>query len=99
MYFEVFLEIFVASFALFGFFSLLKLLWIVFFGYDNLKVCVEVDTPETAENIDLFLKEAKSTCLAIGGRGIFVVVEKKYCSEELVNKLEENKIRYTVNEK
>ena len=96
MYFKVFLEIIVAIFAFFGFFCLIKFIGVIWFGYDNVRVALEVDTRETAENIEEFLKEAETTCLAWGGREIAVLVKSEYADERFLKKLERRHVKYYI---
>lgn len=96
MYFEVFLKILVAFFALFGFFSLVKLIWCVWFGYDNVRVTVEIDSRDTVENIDEYLSEARTLCRIRGGSDLAVMIRKEFYDEKLVKKLEKRKLRYYV---
>ena len=94
MYFEVFLKIFVGIFAIFGFYCLVKLVMVTLFGYDNIRVAVEVDSKDTAANINTFLKEAEEFCLVCGGREIAVLVKKEFGDEKLLRKLERKNIKY-----
>ena len=96
MYFEVFLKIFVCLFAIFGFYCLVKLVGVTWFGYDNVRVTIEVDSRETAANINAYIKEAEEFCLACGGRKIAVIVKKEFGDEKLLKKLERRNIRYYV---
>lgn len=94
MYFEVFLKIFVGIFAVFGFYCLIKLAMVTLFGYDNIRVTIEVDSRDTAANINDFLKEAEEFCLVCGGREIAVLVKKEFADEKLFRKLERKNVKY-----
>ena len=96
MYFEVFLEIFVAFFAFFGVFCLVKLVGTVWFGYDNVRVTIDVDSPDTVTHIEDYIKEAKNTCFFWGEREIAVLVRRAYYNEALISKLERKHIKYYV---
>ena len=96
MYFEVFFEILVALFALFGFFSLVKLIGAVWFGYDNIRVALEVDSKDSVENIEEYIAEAKELCLMRGGRQIAVIIRREYFDELLIKKLEKSRVKYYV---
>lgn len=96
MYFEVFLEIFAAIFALFGIYCLIRLVGATWFGYDNVRAAVEVDSTDTAENINSYLKEAERICLLRGGGRIAVLVRREYCSDKLIRRLKKRKIKYYV---
>lgn len=96
MYFEVFFEILVALFALFGFFCLIKLIGVIWFGYDNVRVALEVDSRDSAENIDEYIAEAKELCLVRGGRQIAVIVGREYFDEALSKRLEKGRVKYYV---
>ena len=96
MYFEVFLKIFVGIFSIFGFCCLVKLVGVTWFGYENVRVTIDVDSLDTAENINLYLKEAEDFCLVCGGREIAVLVRKEFNSEKLLRKLERRNIKYYI---
>ena len=96
MYFKVFLEIIVAIFAFFGFFCLIKLICVVWLGYDNVRVAIEVDTQDTAKNIEDFLRDAETTCLAWGGREIAILVRSEFADERLIKKLERKHVKYYI---
>lgn len=96
MYFEVFLKIFVGIFAVFGFYCLVKLVGVTWFGYDNIRVTVDVDSPDAVENINAYIKEAEDFCLACGGGEIAVLVRREYSDEKLLRKLERRNIKYYV---
>ena len=96
MYFKVFLEILVAFFALFGVYSLVKLMSVVWFGYDNVRVVVEVDGRDAVQNIDEYLHEARDLCLMRGGRELAVVIRKELFDEKLAEKLDKKRIKYYV---
>ena len=96
MYFEVFLKIFVGVFAVFGFYCLIKLVSVTWFGYDNIRVTVEVDSPNVCENINEYLKEAEDFCLVCGGGKIAVLVNREYSNERLLRTLERKNIKYYI---
>ena len=96
MYFEVFLEILIAVFAFLGIFCFVKIFGIVFFGYDNILVAVEIDSPDSLQNIEKYVREADMTCLAVGGRDIIVIVKQEYFNENLANELEDKNLKYYV---
>lgn len=96
MYFEVFLKIFVGIFAVFGLYCLIKLVGVTWFGYDNIRVTVDVDSRDTAENINEFLKEAEDFCLVCGGGEVAVLIRSQFNDEKLVRKLERRNIKYYV---
>ena len=96
MYFEVFFQILLALFALFGFFSLVKLIGAMWFGYDNIRVALEIDSKDSAENIEEYIAEARELCLMRGGRQIAVIVRREYFDDTLIKKLEKGRIKYYV---
>lgn len=96
MCFEVFLKIFVAVFSLFGAFCLIRLAIVTWFGYDNVRAAIEVDSAQTAENIDEYIKEAESICLLRGGGRIAVIIRRELYDEKLVKRLERRKIKIYV---
>ena len=96
MYFEVFLKIFVGIFAVFGFFCLVKLVGVTWFGYDNVRVTIDIDSPDTVENINSYLNEAENLCLVCGGGEVVVLVRNEYSDEKLLKKLERRNIKYYI---
>ena len=96
MCFEVFLEILVGVFAFFGAFCLVKLLGIIWFGYDNVQISVEIDSPDSVKNIEKYIREADVTCLALGGREIVVLVKREYLNDELIEIFEKKNLKYYV---
>lgn len=96
MYFEVFLKIFVGIFAVFGFFCLVKLVGVTWFGYDNVRVTIDIDSPDTVENINSYLNEAENLCLVCGGGEVAVLVRHEYSDEKLLKKLERRNIKYYI---
>lgn len=96
MCFEVFLKIFVAVFSLFGAFCLIRLAFVTWFGFDNVRVAIEVDSTETAENISEYIREAEALCLLRGGGRIAVIVKREFCNDKLVKRLERRKIKIYV---
>ena len=96
MYFEVFLKIFVGLFAVFGFYCLIKLVSVTWFGYENIRVTVEVDSPDACANINEYLKEAEDFCFVCGGRSIAVLINREYSNERLIKKLERKNIKYYI---
>ena len=96
MYFEVFLKIFVGLFAVFGFYCLIKLVSVTWFGYDNIRVTLEIDSDDTVEKLNEYLKEAEDFCLICGGGSIAVLVNREYSNEKLIRKLERRNIKYYI---
>ncbi|MBQ7294118.1 MAG: hypothetical protein IJW79_10315 [Clostridia bacterium] len=96
MYFEVFLEIFVGVFAFFGIFCFVKIVGLIWFGYDNVQVAVEIDSPDSVENVQKYIREADMTCFALGGREIVIIVKREYYTDELVKKLDGANLKYYI---
>ena len=96
MCFEVFLKIFVALFAVFGFYCFVKLISLTCFGYDNVRVTIDVDSVDTVENINDYLKEAENFCLVCGGGKVAVLIRREFSDEKLIRKLDRRKIKYYI---
>lgn len=96
MYFEAFLEIILALFAVYGVYSLYRFVFSVILGYDNIRIVLEVDTKEVADNIDAYLKEARENCLALFGKQVAVIIRRDLLSEGLIKKLDRKRIKYYV---
>ena len=88
MYFEAFLKIILAFFSVFGIYSVFKFIFTAVLGYENIRIVLEVDTQEVADNIEAYLREARENCLALCGKQIAVIIRREYLSERLVKKLE-----------
>lgn len=96
MYFEVFLEIVIAAFAVFGLFSLVSLIGETYFRSDNILLAVEVDTEQVASELAACLKEARDAFFLRGKSEIVVIIKRELATKELLSWLERKKIRYIV---
>ena len=75
MCFEVVFQILIAIFAIFGVFSLAKVVEETWFESDNIAVCLLVNSFEVSNNIEYYLKEIFRKPLSRGG-GVVVLIEE-----------------------
>ena len=94
MYFEVFLEIVIAAFAVFGLFSLVELIGETYFRSDCLVLAVEVDSEQVARELSSYLKEAREAFVLRGNSEVLVVIKRELATAELLAWLERKRIRY-----
>ena len=96
MYFEVFLEIVIAAFAVFGLFSLVSLIGEAYFRSDSILLAVEVDTEQVASELATYVKEARDSFFLRGKSEILVIIKREFATEELLGWLTRKKMRYIV---
>ncbi len=94
MYFEVFLEILIAAFAVFGLFSLVVLAGERLFGSDELILAIEVNEAYVAKELESYVKEARGSCFLRGRSEIVVILKKEFATDEMLLWLKQKKIRY-----
>ena len=95
MCFEVIFPIVLIGFSVFGLYAVIAFAGETWFGSDNISVCLIIDTEDMMLHLDDCLKEAKKKPMA-RSRGVTVLVHEKYAAEEVLGKLERQKIRYYV---
>ena len=95
MCFEVFFQILIAAFAVFGVYALLAFVRMTWFVSDNILVCVDVDTDETARELFAYLAEAQGLPLA-RGNGVLVLLRRAYATDEMKEMLMSRHIRFCV---
>lgn len=95
MCFEVILPIVLAGFSIFGLYALLVYIGDTWFGSENISVCLEVDTKEVADHLDVYLKEALRKPISRSG-GVVVLVRREYASEFLLRRLARRNLRYYI---
>ena len=96
MYFEVFLKVTIAIFAVFGVYSLMMLISEYACRSQNIVISVEVDCREVAENIEQYLSEAEKLFFLRSGSDITVILQNQYATAETLEKIEHRNIRYYV---
>ena len=84
MYVRVAIEVIVAMFAVFGFYSAIKLLAQRIFSSDNIIIAVEIKTDEDVLNSEMLIREALGSFLLTSSSHIAVLVSEKLCSKELM---------------
>ena len=95
MCFEVILPVIIASFSVFGVYAFVAFIGETWFGSDNISVCIEVDTHEVADCLDIYLKEARRKPMSHSG-GITVLVRREFATEAFLCKLARRRIRHYV---
>ena len=95
MCFEVFFQILIAAFAVFGLYAIFAFVRMTWFVSDNISVCIEVDTEEVARALAAYLDEAKRQPLA-RGNGVFVLLPRAYATREMMESMRQSGIRFCV---
>ncbi|MBO4979948.1 MAG: hypothetical protein J6D16_06030 [Clostridia bacterium] len=93
---ELILKILVCVFAVFGLYAFAHALAAVCFPNPCLKWTVFVDSAAVSEQIELYCEEAKGALFLYGKREIFVVVMKKYATDDLLRFLKRKRIPYRI---
>lgn len=96
MYFEVFLEIVIAAFAVFGLFSLVSLIGETCFRSECVVLAVEVDEEHVARELATYVKEAHDSFFLRGKSEILVIIKREFATEETLAWLNRKRIRYIV---
>ncbi len=91
---ELVLKILLAVFTVFGFYAFAHALCAWLFRNDHIRLTVLVDSAEVAEQIDLYIDEAKSARFSFGKTEIFAVVMEKYATKELLEFLKRKRISF-----
>ena len=95
MCFEVFFQILIAAFAVFGLYALLAFVRMTWFVSNKIMVCVDVDTAEAAKELLTYLAEAQEVPFA-GKNGILVLLKRTYATDEIMEKLRRYRVRFFV---
>ncbi len=96
MYFEVFLEIVLVSFAVFGLFSLVILIGEVCFGSEDLVLALRVKDQHVAEMLECYVREAKGSWFRRRSRRLLVIIDQSLATEERLAWLAEKNIEYFI---
>ena len=88
MYVRVAIEVIVALFAVFGFYSAVKLLAQRIFSSENIILAVEIKTDEDVLNAEMLIREALGSFLLTSSSSIAVLVYEGLCSAELISVVE-----------
>ncbi len=93
---EILLKILLSVFSVFGLYAFAHMLGEIFFQNDNIKWMIWVDSMEIAEQIELYLEEAKSASFLFGNKRVCAIVMEKYATEELLQTLRRKRIPYKI---
>ena len=88
MYVRVAIEVIVALFAVFGFYSAVKLLAQRIVSAENIILAVEIKTDEDVLNAEMLIREALGSFLLTSSSSIAVLVYERLCSAELISVVE-----------
>lgn len=80
MYLRIVLEIIAAMFAVFGFYSAVRLFANKFFGDDNIIISVHIKNREDAENAETLIREALGSFLLTSSCRVAVLADR--CLEQ-----------------
>lgn len=96
MYIELFLKITIAVLSVFGMYALVHLFDESFFRSDKIHMSVRVDSADVAEQIEMYLNEAKNAYLIGRKSKISVLIMENFATPELLLLLERKGIRYYI---
>ena len=95
MCFEVFFQILIAAFAVFGLYALLAFVRMTWFVSNKIMVCVDVDTAEAAKELLTYLAESQKVPFA-RKNGVLVLLRRTYATDEIMEKLRRYRVRFFV---
>ena len=93
---EIFLEILMAVFAVFGVYAFAHALGALVFGNARICTMLLVDSVTVASEIELYICEAQSACLWLGNHRLLAVIRQPYVTPELLRILKEKRIPYEI---
>ena len=96
MYFEVFLEIVLVSFAVFGLFSFVILMGELCFGSDEMLLAIRVEEAHVADMLELYVREARRSWFRRADRRLLVIIGASFATKERLAWLDEEKIEYLI---
>ena len=96
MYVEIILKIITAIFTVFGLYAFAHAIEESCFRSDKIHMTVDVDSQEVADQIEMYLDEAKSAYFIHGNDRISVIIMEELASKELTELLEKRHIRYHI---
>lgn len=96
MYVEIVLKIFTAVFTVFGLYSFAHAIEETCFRSDKIHMTVDVDSREVADQIEMYLDEAKSAYFVRGDSRISVLIMEELATKELTELLDRRHIRYHI---
>ncbi|MBQ8141458.1 MAG: hypothetical protein IJ038_07180 [Clostridia bacterium] len=85
MYIKIAIEVIAALFAVFGFYSAVRLLAQKIFADDNIFLAVEIKDETAAENAEVLIREALGYFLAAGSPRVAVLVSEELCDDRLMD--------------
>ena len=85
MYVRIAIEVVVALFAVFGFYSAVRLLAQRIFSSESIILAVEIQTEDDVLNAEMLIREALGSFLLASSSHIAVLVPAALCSNELMN--------------
>lgn len=96
MYVEIVLKIFTAVFTVFGLYAFARAIEETCFRSDKIHMTIDVDSKEVADQIEMYLDEAKSACFLCKSGRISVLIMEELATKELVGLLDRRHIRYHI---
>lgn len=93
---EIFFEILVAVFAVFGLYAFAHALCALIFRNEKVRPMLLVDSAEVASEVETYLFEAENACFLLGSRRLLAVIRQPYATAELLRILNKKGIPYEI---
>ena len=93
---EIFLEILVAVFSIFGLYAFAHALLALIFSNDNVRPMLLVDSAAVASEIETYLADAEYACFLMSSRKLSAVIREPYATPELLGILNQKRIPYEI---
>jgi hypothetical protein len=93
---EIFLEILVAVFSVFGLYAFAHALGALIFKNENVRAMLLVDSAMVAREIRTYLDDAENACFLMGRRKLSAVIREPYATPELLGILNQKRIPYEI---
>ena len=93
---EIFLEILVAVFSVFGLYAFAHALLALVFRNDNVRLMVLVDSAAVVSEIETYLDDAANAYFLMGSRKLSVIIRAPYATPELLGSLNQKRIPYEI---
>lgn len=93
---EIFLEILMAVFAVFGLYAFAHALGTLALGNDRIATMLLIDSAAVASEIEMYVFEAQSNGFWLGGHRTIAVIRQPYATPELLEILNKKGIPYEI---
>ncbi len=93
---DILLKILMAVFAVFGLYAFAHALGELCFRNDRIRLMILVDCASVAEQIELYIEEAKSARFLFENRNICAIIMEEYATDELLQTLKRRKVSWEI---